>query len=71
MKNEKEIRERKQDELSAEADFKDRKSSEKNNISMDDFRGEKLKDTPLTHYTPQDEQQYDNHESGKKENKDD
>jgi|GEM_PF-4878495 len=67
MKNEKKIKEENQDELSAEADFNERKSSGKNNISMDDFRGEKLKDTPLTHYIPQDEQQYDNNEPETKE----
>ncbi len=67
MKNEKEIKEKKQDELSAEADFNERKASEKNNISMDDFRGEKLKDTPLTHYIPGDEQQYENTDPETKE----
>lgn len=67
MKNEKKIKEQNQDELSAEADFNERKLSENDNISMDDFRGEKLKDTPLTHYIPQDEQQHDNNEGEKPE----
>lgn len=70
MKNEKEIKEKNQDELAAEADFNETKASKKDNISMDDFRGEKLKDTPLTHYIPSDEQQYDDDDSQDKPEED-